>query len=242
MPSTELPNWSHLPVRQKLVKTFLLGYCAARSNICRSIADTDYGYCVDYGPGMGRLREHFVIEGMATPGMARFQADEWVTLIGAVQPAASDPGLLEWLADERLMSADLAAIEPQSEPTQVIWLQTEEQIAAFNQAEVFPAFTQCDTGFLFTVPIDGAYAATARYGVADNDTIILDRVGTAPAFRRRGLAAGLVRAIAGHASERGAKRALLISTKEGEALYQRMGFQPLAPVRVFRVNQAANPA
>ncbi|WP_322083468.1 GNAT family N-acetyltransferase [Burkholderia sp. BCC1972] len=76
---------------------------------------------------------------------------------------------------------------------------------------------------------------TARYGFASPRDIVVDRVGTADAYRRRGLAMQLLAAIVAHARQRGAQRVWLVSTEAGQPLYRAAGFMRLAPVAVDEV-------
>ncbi|WP_027814335.1 GNAT family N-acetyltransferase, partial [Burkholderia cenocepacia] len=106
---------------------------------------------------------------------------------------------------------------------------------AFNASGAFPPFQPNPAAFLFAHRLDGQIAATARYGFASPRDIVVDRVGTAEAYRRRGLATQLLAAIVAHARHRGARRVWLISTEAGQPLYRAAGFTLLAAVAVDEV-------
>jgi GNAT superfamily N-acetyltransferase len=77
--------------------------------------------------------------------------------------------------------------------------------------------------------LDGAPAAIGM-GVRDGEWLGVFSMGTVPAFRRRGAASTILRALALWGSEQGASRAYLqVSTENAaaRALYQRLGFATL---------------
>lgn len=105
-------------------------------------------------------------------------------------------------------------------------------IDAFNASAPFPPNP---AAFLFAHRLDGQIAATARYGFASAHDIVVGRVGTADAYRRRDLAMQLLAAIAAHARQHGARRVWLVSAEAGRPLYRAAGFTALAPVAVDEV-------
>jgi len=72
---------------------------------------------------------------------------------------------------------------------------------------------------------DGAAVAGA-WSYLNGTDCGLYAVGTVPDFRRRGIAATLIRHVLAHAYRRGARTASLQSTSMGESLYRSLRFTP----------------
>ena len=79
-------------------------------------------------------------------------------------------------------------------------------------------------------------AARGQLGLVGTDAIF-DRIGTEPDYRRRGLATVVMDALAAWAVSRGARRGILAASVEGQALYRRLGWAPVA--RMLTVAGAA---
>ena len=86
------------------------------------------------------------------------------------------------------------------------------------------------TGFLATV--DGAPAATSGL-VLTEDVAGIYNVATLPDHRGKGLGAAITWAAAHAGAEAGRTEAILQSSKEGEPVYRRMGFDVLDRYRQF---------
>ncbi|MDT0434667.1 MULTISPECIES: GNAT family N-acetyltransferase [Streptomyces] len=84
------------------------------------------------------------------------------------------------------------------------------------------------TQVLVTAP-DGALAARGQI-TPTGATAVLDRVETAPAHRRRGLGALVVRTLQRTAAEHGARTGVLAGTPDGRALYEALGWRAAAPL------------
>lgn len=233
-----MTEWSTETGRKALLKSFINGFCACRDEIDAGITPGSYGFYVEFRHAAGRRGEVFACDAFPADLLQALKPDEWLTVLGdpdRVLPRGQ--GALSVLADELFMIADISALEQSPEAAEAYLLSSADQIAAFNASgEAYP-FEPNDRAFLFAVIIGGSIAATARYGVADAGDIVVDRVATAPAFRRRGLARRIMTAIAAHAARQGHRRALLISSKEGEALYRSLDYQPITPVRVFAIDR-----
>jgi GNAT superfamily N-acetyltransferase len=78
------------------------------------------------------------------------------------------------------------------------------------------------------VYVNEGAAVAGAWSYLNKTDIGLYAIGTAPTFRRRGIAAALVRHILADAHRRGARTASLQSTRMGEPLYQSLGFAPVA--------------
>ncbi|WP_336212023.1 GNAT family N-acetyltransferase [Nonomuraea sp. LPB2021202275-12-8] len=75
----------------------------------------------------------------------------------------------------------------------------------------------------------GEIAARGQLAVAGREAVV-DQVETAPAHRRRGLGAVIIRTLAGAAVSRGATTGVLVATPAGRALYESLGWRLLSPV------------
>ncbi|UTV57255.1 GNAT family N-acetyltransferase [Burkholderia arboris] len=227
--------WSAFPRRKAAVRTFIAGYCAARDRCDAPLRDSPDGHVVQFDGGMGRPFEHFVIEGAPVSGDGPFAVGAWITRYGAAPLPPALRGRTRRLSDEHFMAADIGVLSGDDALAHALACDTPGGVDAFNASDAFPPFQPNPAAFLFAHRLDGQIAATARYGFASPRDIVVDRVGTADAFRRRGLATQLLAAIVAHARQRGAQRVWLISTEAGQPLYRAAGFTPLAPVSVDEV-------
>jgi len=236
-PATLFPlneAWSAFPRRKAAVRTFIAGYCAARDQRDATLHDAPDGQVVQFDGAMGRPFEHFMIEGAPAAGAGPFAIGAWITRYGAAPLPPALHGRTRRLTNEHFMAADIGVLSGDDALAQALACDTPDAIAAFN-ASAFPPFQPNPAAFLFAHRLDGQIAATARYGFASPRDIVVDRVGTADAYRRRGLATQLLAAIVAHARHRGAQRVWLMSTEAGQPLYRAAGFTPLAAVAVDEV-------
>ncbi|MDF3084655.1 GNAT family N-acetyltransferase [Burkholderia sola] len=237
-PATLFPlddAWSAFPRRKAAVRAFIAGYCAARDRRDAPLHDGPDGHVVQFDDAMGRPFEHFMIEGAPVAGAGPFAVGAWITRYGAAPLPPALHGRTRRLTDEHFMAADVDRLSGDDALAHTLACDTPDAIAAFNASDAFPPFQPNPAAFLFAHRVDGQIAAAARYGFASPRDIVVDRVGTADAYRRRGLATQLLAAIVAHARRRGAQRVWLISTEAGQPLYRAAGFTPLATVAVDEV-------
>ncbi|AOJ42208.1 GCN5 family acetyltransferase [Burkholderia lata] len=237
-PATLFPldeAWSTFSRRKAAVRTFIAGYCAARDRRDAPLDDGPDGHVVQFDDTMGRPFEHFMIEGAPLAGTGSFAVGAWITRYGAAPLPPALHGRTRRLTDEHFMAANIDGLSGDDALAQALACDTADAIDAFNASGAFPPFQPNPAAFLFAHRLDGQIAATARYGFASPRDIVVDRVATADAYRRRGLATQLLAAIVAHARHRGARRVWLISTEAGQPLYRAAGFTPLAAVAVDAV-------
>jgi predicted N-acetyltransferase YhbS len=78
------------------------------------------------------------------------------------------------------------------------------------------------------------HAMATLVATTDPDLVGIWSMATAPDFQRRGVGAGLLRAVLGHYALEGATRACLISTPAGEPFYRSVGFRPVEHLQVWQ--------
>lgn len=83
------------------------------------------------------------------------------------------------------------------------------------------------------VEVDGVKAAWGQAAVVGADAVV-DKIGTDPAYRRRGLASQVMAGLAAWATGQGASTGFLFASAEGVPLYTRLGWQELAPLASFQ--------
>lgn len=83
-----------------------------------------------------------------------------------------------------------------------------------------------------TVTVLAPDGSTAAYGTLApaGGFGTIDRVGTEPAYRRRGLGSLVMRSLGVEAARRGLRTGILVATEEGRALYQALGWTVRSPV------------
>ena len=227
-----MSGWQTETGRKALLHSFIEGFRACRRGIV--VTPGSYGFHVAFHEAIGRSGEYFACEPFPADLLTKLKPDEWLTTLGDFDELVPrGHSSLKVLVDELFMLADIADLEKSTETLDDCLISDAAQIAAFNASGQIYPFEPNDRSFLFAVVVDGSVAATARYGVADPGDIVVDRVSTAPAFRRRGFARQVMTALAEHAAREGHRRALLISSQQGEPLYRGLGYQPVAPARVF---------
>jgi GNAT superfamily N-acetyltransferase len=84
-----------------------------------------------------------------------------------------------------------------------------------------------------TVELDGVTAARGQAALAGT-AVVVDKIVTETAFRRRGLGRAVMAALIGWALDRGASEGLLIASEEGVRLYSALGWDALTPITTFR--------
>lgn len=133
-------------------------------------------------------------------------------------PLGEDLGGLALLSDEeKLMIADMA-IQDVEDPI------TPDGYRASRQDH--------DAWTLFTVTHEDDVAARGRMAVVD-DYCILDRIYTAPGYRRQGLGTFVTRALLAIAHEHNVAEGLLVATGDGQQLYEYLGWSVIGTVQVF---------
>ena len=83
-----------------------------------------------------------------------------------------------------------------------------------------------------TIHLDGVEAAHGQAALAGT-TVVIDRIKTAPEFRRRGLGRAVMAALTGWAMDRGAVDGLLVASSDGFQLYSALGWDSLSPLTTF---------
>ncbi|PPF74405.1 hypothetical protein C5C46_00185 [Rathayibacter sp. AY1E6] len=81
--------------------------------------------------------------------------------------------------------------------------------------------------------VDGVVAAQGTAAV-HGTVAVLDRIETDARFRRRGLGRRVVDALTAWARSEGARNGLLVASTDGRALYLPLGWEVVAPVRIWR--------
>ncbi|PPH92935.1 hypothetical protein C5C82_03285 [Rathayibacter sp. AY1D5] len=81
--------------------------------------------------------------------------------------------------------------------------------------------------------VDGVVAAQGTAAV-HGTVAVLDRIETDARFRRRGLGRRVVDALTAWARSEGARSGLLVASTDGRALYLTLGWEVVAPVRIWR--------
>ncbi len=84
-----------------------------------------------------------------------------------------------------------------------------------------------DQGLAGWVMLDGDVAVAGAYRFLHGSDCGIYAVGTAPAWRRRGLARHLVAHVLADAARRGARTATLQSTPMAQGVYASLGFEPV---------------
>ncbi|WP_093799080.1 GNAT family N-acetyltransferase [Streptomyces sp. Wb2n-11] len=82
---------------------------------------------------------------------------------------------------------------------------------------------------LFVAAPDGGFAARGQVAPTGR-TAVVDQVETAPAHRRKGLGALVMRTLQDTAREQGATAGILGATTDGRGLYESLGWQACAPL------------
>jgi GNAT superfamily N-acetyltransferase len=87
------------------------------------------------------------------------------------------------------------------------------------------------------IDVDGSPVASGRLAPAGRYGIV-DQVETAPAHRRRGLGAVVMRALSTHAARTGRDTGVLVATEEGRHLYRSLGWTVRSEIAAAHVPEA----
>jgi GNAT superfamily N-acetyltransferase len=221
----------------ELVLCFLEGYLRARDQAGSTLVRGDGQVQIQYRTPDGRPSELFCWK--APPNPVTLKHGMWLTLVGdeAIDGLGEAGRSLHRLASEYLMEAQLPLHAAVAAGIHVDAMVDPDEIDAINAAGAFApipkAAARRGDAMFFRAMTDEVVAATARYGHAQPGVVVVDQVFTLPEFRRRGLAEALLSTMAKQAIRDGKTRMLLISSEQGRALYERVGFRMVAPVAVF---------
>ncbi|WP_219812808.1 MULTISPECIES: GNAT family N-acetyltransferase [unclassified Rathayibacter] len=195
------------------VDDWIGGWCRARG--VQRVRE-DGAWLVDVG-AESRTRERILVD--PSPSALQQGAErtagpaEWLTIVGVGDDARLAPAAgLELVAgDESLMAALLG-------PGRTV------------EGAVLEAADEVATVRLL---VEGVVAA--RGSAAVNGTVaVLDRIETDARFRRRGLGRQVVDSLTAWARVEGARSGLLVASTDGRSLYLALGWEVVAPVRIWR--------
>lgn len=200
------------------VDDWVEGWCRARG--VQRVRE-DGAWLVDVG-AESRTRERILVD----PSPSALQAGaeqtagprEWLTVIGLGDDARLAPaaGLELVSGDESLMAALLGP----GRTAEGALLAGAVLEAADGVASV-------------RLLVDGVVAAQGTAAV-HGTVAVLDRIETDARFRRRGLGRRVVDALIAWARSEGARSGLLVASTDGRALYLTLGWEVVAPVRIWR--------
>lgn len=219
-----------------LVRRFVRGYVAARGQADAVVTGGPAGVHVAYGEGMGRRDELFCVPAGGAIAIAPGRRPEWLTVFRLPGTAADTPVPegFDLAADECFMARPCHGGD-RPEPPFAIGKVGLPDKARFDATPGFSPMVDDPAVGHFAAAVDGVFAASARYAFGAAGDVVIDRVVTRPEYRRRGLAAHLMRAILADAAANGAETALLISGAQGMPLYRHLGFKALCSVSAYRV-------
>ena len=206
---------------RELIERWHRGWCVARGlNGVEDLGDGLRLRCLQ----PGRDVEYVALVDTAVPGLAARVLGErevtWLTVPttspAQVAEALAAAGLVLLKRAEQLMTIALAD-HPSSKPADPYTLEV-VRVGAAITATVRESAT-------------GEAAARGTIGLSGTDGIA-DRIETLPAHRRRGLASVVMGALAEAARAEGATHGILIASEDGQHLYRRLGWHPVADVLI----------
>lgn len=156
------------------------------------------------------------------------QPGSWLSVVGEQDPAlAARLAPLERVThDELVMTLPIARrADSAVTPADGLAIRETESDAAAGEGVVGHA----------TVTIDGQTAASGRAAVRGAD-VVVDRIGTVPEFRRRGLGRTVTQGLTSWAATRGASTGILVASSQGRHLYAALGWHEAAPVATYAVD------
>jgi GNAT superfamily N-acetyltransferase len=152
-----------------------------------------------------------------------------------VRGRVEDPSLAMPALGLGLAGADLSGGErdPDAPPLDVVGAINDR---AYEQGDVlrplFAAAEGADGLRAHGIRVDGEWACVLLTLRVEDD-VAVHYVATESAFRRRGLASGLLRAALEQARDEGAVTATLQASPDGLPVYERLGFRRVATLRAF---------
>jgi GNAT superfamily N-acetyltransferase len=205
--------------------------------------------CFQFGKPKGELWREVVVPDEQAPGdqIALLlehvdPRDAYVTVLSpfreetraAWQAVGFTPFLLEYLMGRECDAADTPV-----DAIDVREVLTSDDARRLNVARgsdvVQPTYLDDPHIRTFVLEVDGSPASSATLIRVDADTDVVENVATLPAFRRRGHAARLLRAIHAESARTGAVRTVLVSGAAGRPLYEKLGYAFLRYLHVFVV-------
>jgi len=95
-----------------------------------------------------------------------------------------------------------------------------------------PRLRDPDMGYYY-IANENLPVCTGRYSIIDKQIVGPDKIQTHPAFRRQGLGSELLNTMHRDAVAVGCTESVLLSSVEGQRLYQRLGYDDVSPAVVF---------
>ncbi len=205
---------------------------------------------VRFGPAAhGRSEEFFAVDVAPAHAHAVAQATArsqgyWITAIeplGTSSAAAYTALGYSFEGQEWLMTLPLtAAALPTTQAEHIRDPNIVAQINAASRRRIFPP-TELDRPDLTVVAVLEAGVPVAWGGQvwATPQQPYVTHIHTLETHRRRGLALAVMRALIHEACTRGATASVLAATAMGRSLYQRLGYQDVAHIRIWQSPEPA---
>lgn len=203
----------------EVVSSWVAGWALARG---LTVTQTDAGALHARPDDVYRREEAFITAPTwadLVEHEARHRGDDRAWLTVSPPPDAIPEGLRLVNDSETLMAGDLTAPGPPAR----LGLVLDEEGGVVRVSFV----------------VDGEQAASGVVAVVA-ETAVFDRILTGEAFRRQGFGSDVMAVLTAAALRLGARRALLVASPQGQALYRRLGWRTVAamatyePVRVRR--------
>jgi GNAT superfamily N-acetyltransferase len=201
------------PVSPQLLQCWLTGWTLARET--SPPAPDSGGFRVDVGWPHQRVRYVFPAVSAGYRRLARAIVEPWIHL---------------------KVCADVNEVREQLPPRWAVqppgFMMTSDGVR--SAPSDLPAGYSFDVNSDRSVPIvrvvttDGETVSIGRVATVDGFAIF-DRIETAAAHRRRGLASAVMGRLTQIAGTRGATRGVLVATAEGKSLYKSLGWQLCSP-------------
>jgi len=193
----------------RLVRSWLIGWTLARET-SPPVEDVG-GFRVDVGWPRQRVRYVFPAVTAGYQRLAESIVEPWIHL-----KVCADAGAVRKLLPPRWV------IQPQG------FLMTTDRLRSATPD--LPSGYSLDVNRELSVPLvrvvmtEGETSSIGRVAIV-NDYAIFDRIETAAAHRRRGLASAVMGLLSQIAESRGASRGVLVATAEGKTLYEALGWR-----------------
>lgn len=146
---------------------------------------------------------------------------------------------------EALMACDLRQIRPPAPEPDVRIVRTVAEAAWYNTHDPQERFWILPDNLAdrrmthYAIVHDGQLVARGRNLHLDTRHSYVSRVYTAEAYRRRGFAAQLMQRLLADDIARGAHWSILSASRQGQALYTRLGYRALGTILIFESGSAA---
>ncbi|HEU4947406.1 MAG TPA: GNAT family N-acetyltransferase [Kribbella sp.] len=215
--------------REELVRRWQAGWSLSRG--WTVVEDDNDGILTIRAGEEGRAMEYVVLDADDKP--ERVERAAALARAAGGGRGAGYITLATFDRDARVEQLEDLGLEVQRDRDWLMTIQLSEQ-PALKLHDRYTLMSELESNVIITrATLHGAVVSSGRMAVIGEDAVA-DRIETDPAHRRRGLGSAVMAALVEAAAAQGAKRGILIASRDGLRLYRSLGWKVVADIVIAR--------